>query len=82
MGNTLIEHSLEVYRQSLEDVEREIKEAKTKIQGDVEHDFGFDQPGISTVHGAIELIGLVEQKRMLLRFIRTLERIAEAHMTY
>ena len=82
MGITIIDDSLKMYRQILEDVEREIEETKTKIQGGVEHDFGFDQPGISTVHGALELIGLVEQKRMLLRFIRTLERIAEADMTY
>lgn len=80
MEKTIIDDSLKMYRQILEDVEREIEETKTKIQGGVEHDFGFDQPGISTVHGAIELIGLVERKRMLLRFIRTLERIAEAGM--
>ena len=82
MGITIIDDSLKMYRQILEDVESEIEETKIKIQEGVEHDFGFDQPGISTVHGAIELIGLVEQKRMLLRFIRTLERIAEADMTY
>ena len=82
MENTLIENSLNVYRGNLEDVERDINEAKIKIQSGIERDFGFDQPGISTVHGAIELIGLVEQKRMLLRFIRTLERIAKADMTY
>ena len=82
MGNTIIENNLRMYKESLEDVEKEINETRIKIQENVEHDFGFDQPGISTVHGALELIGLVEQKRMLLRFIRTLERIAEADMTY
>lgn len=82
METTVINDSLKMYRQTLEDVEREIEETKTKVRGGVEHDFGFAHPGISTVHGSLELIGLVEQKRMLLRFIRTLERITEADMTY
>ena len=82
MENTIIENSLRMYKESLEDIEKEIKETKTTIQKNVENDCDFSNPGLLTVHGALELVGLVHQKRMLLRFIRTLERIAEANMAY
>jgi hypothetical protein len=67
--------ALEVYRENLGDIEKQIGETVARIQKNVVYDCGCDQPGISTVHGALELASLVNQKRMLMRFITTLERI-------
>ena len=67
--------ALEMYKENLGDTEKQIEEAVARIQKNIVYDCGCDSPGLSTAHGALELACLVTQKRMLMRFISTLERI-------